>query len=523
MEHGVKAAKAFAKLIRQTTPKDGKPGRNRSLVIGTTPAQPVVLVSAKKPTNAVAELKAMSKKLGSVTPIVVSQVVFEEGEVRVKALKAANEAAVKKAFLTYFKEYKVAPPSLKVVLVQPGEWDPVEFEEGPEDEDEDEDETEEDNQAEADGDEDEDVDGAAEEEEDEDEEKESGATTAPAASPDYQKQIVEMVESFKKVSAAVGSDPAAAKLLQAAKLKLGEANANLKSQNFEALTAALSVTKAALVRALSTKTAAPPAGAAAPGAAASATGPTPPPPGADDDDDALEAPPPFGEAIKKKLASIKRFFTPSKDFPPEPSAKELQARQTVITAVSQKGGTADDNDVALVGKEFEKLPSALLKLLETSGMKITACRGSVTDHMTELAGVQPRGWPDGMTWDSVPGCYSPSTKQILVATKGHSTGAPEVPKTGDGHGSANLALHEGGHAINLSQDPMLASAGEFTGARTPDLEGITAYEKQAGNAGLDETFAESSARYFSGDPASAESTPNLHKYWNKNKFLKALP
>ncbi len=127
MEHGAVAAKAFTALIKQTAPKDGEPGKNRSLVIGETPKQPVILVSTKKPTNALSELQTMSRSLGAFKPVAIGQVIFEEGEVHVKVLKAANEPAVRKAFAEYFKLYKVTPPSQKVRLWQPDQWEAVEF------------------------------------------------------------------------------------------------------------------------------------------------------------------------------------------------------------------------------------------------------------------------------------------------------------------------------------------------------------------------------------------------------------
>jgi hypothetical protein len=131
LEHGAKAAKTFSSLIKQTAPKENKPGKNRSLVIGIARGanKPVILVSPKKPTNALSELKTMSKKLGTVTPLAIGQVVFQGNVVHVKALKNANEAKVKSVFLEYYHVYKVTPPSIKVKLWQPNEWEAVEFEE----------------------------------------------------------------------------------------------------------------------------------------------------------------------------------------------------------------------------------------------------------------------------------------------------------------------------------------------------------------------------------------------------------
>jgi hypothetical protein len=138
MEHGAKAATSFTALIKQTVPKGGLPGKKRSLVIGKAGDKPVMLVSPKRPANALNELNVMSKKLGKVTPLAIGQVFFEDNVIHVKALRNANEAVVKKAFLDYYRTYKVSPPSIKIKLWQPAEWEAVEFEEEADDAPEDE-------------------------------------------------------------------------------------------------------------------------------------------------------------------------------------------------------------------------------------------------------------------------------------------------------------------------------------------------------------------------------------------------
>jgi len=58
------------------------------------------------------------------------------------------------------------------------------------------------------------------------------------------------------------------------------------------------------------------------------------------------------------------------------------------------------------------------------------------DNQGHLAGVKPRGWADGQTWDNVPGGYDPNAK--VCACGGG----------GKGHGATSLALHEGAHALD---------------------------------------------------------------------------
>ena len=183
--------------------------------------------------------------------------------------------------------------------------------------------------------------------------------------------------------------------------------------------------------------------------------------------------------------------------------------------MTQTGGTGTKADAALVKKELTKMPSELLAALEKNGTKVTACKGSVTDYLAELRGVQPRGWPTGMTWDSVPGLYRPESKEVVIATKGEKKNA-HVPATGEGHGSASLVIHETAHGVDASESPAISAGGVFTAARTPDVGALPPYETQPDPAGPEETFAESCARFYSGDRFSAESTPHLHKYWRSN-------
>ena len=241
MEHGAKAAKAFASLIKQTAPKDNKPGKNRSLVIGKVGLKPVMLVSPKKPTNALTELNTMSAKLGKVTPLVLGQVVFEDNVVHLKALKNANEQAVKKAFLDYYAAYKIRPPSLRVKLWQPQDWEAAEFEEDKNDTgavDEDEDEGESESRA---VDEEPDESGSG----DEDADESGEAETAEGA----RARMTEAAERFKKFQAIVGTTPQAQPFIKNAQGKLQEAYAKFKAADYPGMGAALESSRQLLLAA----------------------------------------------------------------------------------------------------------------------------------------------------------------------------------------------------------------------------------------------------------------------------------
>lgn len=179
-------------------------------------------------------------------------------------------------------------------------------------------------------------------------------------------------------------------------------------------------------------------------------------------------------------------------------------------------GTADATDVALVRAELEKIPPKYRQMLMDNNVQIIVTRNSVTEYRTDLKGVQPRGWRSSATWDTVPGVGpTPERNEIVIATRGHGTPAgPRVPLTGDGHNSYNLVLHEAAHALQENQS-IGFSWQAFKDARTADFAKLSSYEKQADDAGLQETFAESFANVFGGNRNYANTHPHLDKYWKE--------
>jgi hypothetical protein len=106
----------------------------------------------------------------------------------------------------------------------------------------------------------------------------------------------------------------------------------------------------------------------------------------------------------------------------------------------------------------------------------------------------------------------------VIATVGHGTAAgAHVPASGEGHGSHNLTIHESFHAVDSGHGGTpRSSEADFDAARTADAATLSPYESQAGTAGQEETYAESAARFFGGDPGDAAAHPNLHDFWDKN-------
>jgi len=222
------------------------------------------------------------------------------------------------------------------------------------------------------------------------------------------------------------------------------------------------------------------------------SGPTPHP--------KIVKPPSLAEALKASLERINQTV-----------------KASMIGQICSAKGSANAADVAIVSKELQKLPLSVLLAYQKAGCKVVICRKSVTDYRTDLKGVHPRGWPPGKTWDKVPGLYSPEKKEVIVAVVGHGSAAgPHYPRTGEGHGSASLLVHEMYHALDASTQPAHSAAADFTAARTADQAKLSAYERQAGEAGQQETYAESAARFFAGGHSDATQHPHLHEYWESN-------
>jgi hypothetical protein len=195
------------------------------------------------------------------------------------------------------------------------------------------------------------------------------------------------------------------------------------------------------------------------------------------------------------------------------------------------GGSSSGDDAKAVAKGLTRLSKPVLENLNKAGIKTQCCRGPATEVLAELSGVQPRGWPDGMTWDDVPGCYSPSTKQVIVGTM-DDHGKRKVPGPGEGpikHGTPDLIGHEAGHAFDASEGTLKSTNAAFLKARGGDVKlgkpkgmygprdnyFLTAAEGGTNDAGAtSETFAESFAMHF----AKNSRWPTLEAFWASNPW-----
>ena len=231
------------------------------------------------------------------------------------------------------------------------------------------------------------------------------------------------------------------------------------------------------------------------------------------------------------LASLERLLGPkdaalSIEAAPE-SAKTEAAEDAdyaqkleIALEIVEPAGSATKADAQLVVEELVKMSIDSLRVLKAKGTKVVVCRGSVTEYMEKLKGVRPRGWPEGSTWDQVPGLYSPSSNEVVIATIGHESDAgAHVPNNGEGHGSFNLVLHEAMHGVD-DQAGKVSNSAEFIKARDADLPALAPYGylTQAGAAGRQETFAEIGARYFGEDSSVKGEMPNLCDYFETTSF-----
>jgi uncharacterized Zn-binding protein involved in type VI secretion len=201
------------------------------------------------------------------------------------------------------------------------------------------------------------------------------------------------------------------------------------------------------------------------------------------------------------------------------------ATLALVLQILQTGGSADATDMGLAAQQLVNLPPGMLQTMINQNQHVVICRGAVTDYRTDYLGVQPRGWPAGATFNQVTGSYFPDRKEVVIAVIGHGTPAgAHVPRAGEGQGSSNVVLHEATHAVDFAPGgDRSATDRNFIAARNADLATLSPYETQPGTAGPEESYAESSARYHSGDPTDATSHPNLNKYWAGNPVGNPAP
>jgi len=174
--------------------------------------------------------------------------------------------------------------------------------------------------------------------------------------------------------------------------------------------------------------------------------------------------------------------------------------------------SADESDADLVRAQLALFPDALIAELHGANVRIVVCREAVTDYRPDLLSDTPRGWPPGVTWSVVPGCYLPDEHNVAIATVLWN-GVRQVPPTGVRHGSFNLVLHETMHADDYIANRLRSHNPDFLAARDADKGALTDYQRQEGAAGMEESYAETAARHFGTDPLFVGQCPALCRFW----------
>ncbi len=208
-------------------------------------------------------------------------------------------------------------------------------------------------------------------------------------------------------------------------------------------------------------------------------------------------------------------------------------QQTLARSIVKARGSANQDDVEAVVAHLARLPVSVLVGIQRSGLSIAVCRGGVTDYVKSLKGDPVRGHAAGDSWDTTPGTVW--NNEIVIATMENPRvpGQRMMPPRHRGHDAYDLVLHELGHALvrrlgqfegvreTSARSGTLADA-SFLAARSRDWERLRDYYRQDGKgngAGADETFAESFARFYGGDPTLEQDWPALYRFWNANRRL----
>lgn len=176
-----------------------------------------------------------------------------------------------------------------------------------------------------------------------------------------------------------------------------------------------------------------------------------------------------------------------------------------------------------ISTALDVIPEPVRKMVFAGGYDIRLAN-MLVDVRPDLAGVHPRGYPPGYTWENVDGAAFRGEKIIAIAQTciHRATGKPFSINL---NRSVGVALHEYGHALD---DVLNATAAnDFISAYNSDLVAIDKirltddekmdfdYMRQAGRAGREEVFAEIFAGLHGGKTASVDAVllfPNTVRY-----------
>jgi len=142
------------------------------------------------------------------------------------------------------------------------------------------------------------------------------------------------------------------------------------------------------------------------------------------------------------------------------------------------------------------VPGPIRLALKDAGISVVAAE-RLTLGFPDLAGMQPRGWPPGSTWDHAEGVMHGGTKQIGIAQNLYKMSTTQVVASSR---VQSVLLHETGHAVDFySSAGYISNDAAYLHAYTADVSTINAlpdqvaqlgYFLQAGQAGPQECWAE---------------------------------
>ncbi|MEQ8788539.1 MAG: hypothetical protein RIC55_19675 [Pirellulaceae bacterium] len=127
----------------------------------------------------------------------------------------------------------------------------------------------------------------------------------------------------------------------------------------------------------------------------------------------------------------------------------------------------------------------------------------VTDAAPALRGLQPRGWPAGMTWENTDAVHLPKSRLMIFAERRRDQNGAVVPS----HRLEGVMRHEIGHAFDRASggEAFRSASGDFLRVYFDETRRISAedrselaYYLQRGAAGRQETFAEAFALLLGG-------------------------
>jgi hypothetical protein len=181
-----------------------------------------------------------------------------------------------------------------------------------------------------------------------------------------------------------------------------------------------------------------------------------------------------------------------------------KAPPPVPVKIQHRGKTSSGfkNDVKAV---VSSLPTAVATKLQQAGAKVVAGR-RVINISPSLKGVQPRGWPAGLTWDNADGFAN--GLDAVVAEEYRDAITNQYVKT---RRASGVLRHEVGHVYDRVLGDMSKNDPAFIAAYQSDLKIVQArpdaplfsYFTQSGEAGRSETFAELFAELLGGGAGNA--------------------